>query len=105
MILIATASFPPASVKQAARIYSDMKKLPAAIRRQGPFFKVDPARALNVITVYEIDAAVEWEVKKFLEKRYAVFADIPGFTWEIEQWLNLPDAVSLLAKTPVSGGS
>ena len=105
MILIATASFPQTSVKQAAKIYGEMMKLPTAIRRYGPYFQVEPGHPLQVIAVYETDAAVEQEVQKFLEKRYAVFSDIPGFTCKIGKWLNLPDAVARLAKTPIASGS
>ena len=105
MIFIATASFPQSSVKQAAKVYGEMKKLPAAIRRYGPYFKIEAGQALQVITVYETDSASLQEVRKFLEKRYAVFDGVAGFTSTVEQWLELPDAVAQLAKMPTGNGA
>lgn len=105
MIFIATASFPQTSVKQVAKIYGEMKKLPAAICRHGPYFQIETGKSIQVATVYETDAAVGHEIKKFLEKRYAVFGDLAGFSFRVEQWFNLTDAVSQLAKTPIAEDS
>jgi hypothetical protein len=105
MIFIANASFPQASVKQAAKIYGEMKKLPAAIQRLGPYFLIEPGQVIKVITVYETDSPAWQEVKKFLEKRYAVFADISGFSCKVEQWRNLPDAIALFTRTPRASGA
>ena len=105
MIFIATASFPQTSVKNAARIYGEMKKLPAAIRRHGPYFKVESGQDIKMIAVYETDSAASQEVKKFLEKRYEAFEGVAGFSARVEPWANLPDAVAQLAKTPAGNSA
>ena len=97
MILIATASFPQTSVKQAAILYGKMKKLPAAIIRHGPYFKVEPGRDIQMIAVYETDSAAVLEVRKYLEKRFAAFSSVSGFTFTIEEWSSLADGLAKLA--------
>lgn len=105
MILIATATLPQTSVKQAAKVYGEMKKLPAAIRRNGPYFKIESGRDIEVISLYETDSAAWNEIKKFLEKRYAAFDGIAGFTIRIEPWLNLSDAVARLSMASSANGA
>ena len=97
MILVAKATFPQTSVKQAAMLYGKLQKLPAAIRRHGPYFKVETGSEIDMVAVYETDSAAVMEVKKYLEKRFATFTTVPGFTYTLEEWSTLVDGLNKLA--------
>ena len=47
MILIVRASFPRSSLKEAIKIFTQLPKLPATVKRHGPFFSIDEKENIN----------------------------------------------------------
>jgi len=107
MILIARASFPSSSLKEAIKIFSRLPKLPATVKRHGPFFSFDDKGNFNYISFFKFnESQITFEEKKFIQKRFDVFADIPGFTSSIENWMSMEETLELLKKkkdAPQSG--
>ncbi|MBU0673910.1 MAG: hypothetical protein KJ950_04635 [Proteobacteria bacterium] len=93
MILLAKVSFPQTSVKKAAQAYSSLPKLPATVHRIGPFFKVEPDQDIEVITIYEAQGTIWPELKKYIDKRFQTFADIPGFSLTLTKGLKMDKAI------------
>ncbi|MBU4260253.1 MAG: hypothetical protein KKC76_00040 [Proteobacteria bacterium] len=107
MILIARASFPRSSLKEAIKIFSQLPKLPATVKRSGPFFPIDDKGNFNYISFFKFnEQQITVEQKKFLQKRFDVFAGVPGFTSSIENWMSMEETLELLKKkkdSPQSG--
>jgi hypothetical protein len=52
------------------------------------------------------ESQITFEEKKFIQKRFDVFAGIPGFTSSIENWMSMEETLELLKKkkdSPQSG--
>ena len=99
MILIARASFPRSSLKQAIQIFSQLPKLPATVKRFGPFFSIDDQGNFHYIAFFKFsEPQISFEEKKFLQKRFEVFADVPGFTSSIDNWMSMEETLELLKK-------
>ncbi|MBU0910769.1 MAG: hypothetical protein KKA54_05265 [Proteobacteria bacterium] len=99
MILIAKASFPHSSLKEAIRIFSQLPKLPATVKRFGPFFSVDDKGNFHYIAFFKFsEQQITVEQKKFIQKRFDVFAGVPGFTSSIDSWMSMEETLELLKK-------
>lgn len=99
MILIAKASFPKSSLKEAAKIFAQLPKLPATVKRYGPFFRFDESGNVLYSSFFKFsEALISFEEKKFLQKRLEAFNDVPGFTSVIEEWMNMEETLTLIKK-------
>ena len=98
MILIVNISFPRSSVKQAAQAFTNLPKVPASVKRQGPYFSFAEIDKISSITFYSFGGGrITGEEKKFVESRMKVFCDVPGFSYSIEDWLNMEEALVVVS--------
>jgi hypothetical protein len=93
MIFVAFASFPQAQIKEAAQAFISLKTLPPSIQRHGPYFKIEEGANIEITTLYTFDPDFNDKAKKFLEARYKSFADVPGFSLQIDFRLDLQEAL------------
>ena len=100
MIFIAFASFPQATIKEAANAFISLKALPPSIQRSGPYFKIEEETDLEIITLYTFDGDFNDKAKKFLAARYKAFAEVPGFSLRIEARLDMQEALVKLQIKP-----
>jgi hypothetical protein len=99
MILIARASFPRSSLKEAIKIFTGLPKLPATVKRHGPFFSIDAKGNIHYISFFKFtEQQISFEEKKFIQKRLDAFAGVAGFTCSIESWLNMEEILDVLKK-------
>lgn len=99
MILIAKASFPPTSLKEAAKIFSRLPKLPATVKRHGPFFRFDEKGNFLYFSLFKFsEARISFEEKKFLLQRLQAFRDVPGFASSVEEWMNMEETLDAIKK-------
>lgn len=96
MILVVNASFPLTSVREAARKFTLLPKIPASVKRYGPYFFFDN-NVVRALSLYEFrESSITHEQKKFIRKRMELFADVPGFSHTIQEWMKLDDALYTL---------
>ena len=94
MILIVNASFPRSSVQQAAKAFTLLPKVPATVKRRGPYFHFDDNDNICAMTLYSFSASqITNEEKKFVENRLTLFSDVPKFSYNIKSWLNMEEAL------------
>jgi hypothetical protein len=99
MLLMVKVSFPRSSLKQAAKAYTEMPKLPATVSRRGPFFHLDDKGSIHGLSIFTFkDTAITHNERQFIEKRLRVFSDVPEFTYTIEDWLDMQEALIRLSK-------
>ncbi|MEW6520592.1 MAG: hypothetical protein AB1461_14380 [Thermodesulfobacteriota bacterium] len=99
MILIARASFPRSSLKEAIRIFSQLPKLPATVKRFGPFFSIDDQGKFHYLSFFKFsEPQITFEEKKFIQKRFDHFAGVPGFTSSLDSWMSMEETLELLKK-------
>jgi hypothetical protein len=99
MILIVRASFPRSSLKEAIKIFTQLPKLPATVKRHGPFFSIDEKENINYISFFKFtDPQITFEEKKFIQKRLDAFAGVPAFTSSIDRWMSMEETLDVLKK-------
>jgi hypothetical protein len=97
MILIARTSFPKSSLQAAARAFSQLLKLPSTVKRQGPYFYFDAQGNIHSTALYFFDTQqLSHEHKKFIQNRLKVFSDVGGFSFTIEESMNMEEALLFL---------
>ncbi|MBU0479842.1 MAG: hypothetical protein KKG47_01950 [Proteobacteria bacterium] len=94
MILILKGAFPQKSINHAAKTFAALPPMPATVKRQGPYFSFTGAEQINVTTLYSFNNELTFDGnKKFIEKRLQEFSNVPGFTYSLEAWLNMEEAI------------
>jgi len=94
MILIARTSFPKGSLQAAARAFNQLQKLPSTVKRQGPYFYFDEQENINSTALYFFDTPqITHEHKKFVQNRLKIFSDVAGFSFTIEESMNMEEAL------------
>ena len=96
MIVVASASFPHQSLKEAAKAFLTLTPLPASVKRQGPYFKIEEDADIKAITLYEFNSSFTPKAQEFLASRYKPFAEVPGFSSSIAQRLDMEEALAKL---------
>ena len=100
MILIARSSFPRSSLKAAAQAFTKLAKLPVTVKRKGPYFHIDENDTIQATSFFIFqDDQITNEQKKFVKKRLETFGAVPGFTYSIEEWLSMEEALQVLSKS------
>ncbi len=99
MILIVKTIFPRSSVQQAAKAFTLLAKLPATVKRQGPYFHFDENNNIQTMALYFFSGAqIGNEERKFVENRLKVFSDVPGFSYTVENGLSIEEALLVVKK-------
>jgi hypothetical protein len=99
MLLVVKTSFPRSSIKQAAKAYTQMPKLPATVTRKGPFFHLDDKGYIHGFALYTFqETTITQNERKFVQNRLKIFTDVPDFTYTVEDYLDMEEALQVLSK-------
>jgi hypothetical protein len=86
-------------LKEAIKIFTQLPKLPATVKRHGPFFSIDEKENFNYISFFKFtNPQITFEGKKFIQKRLDAFAGVPGFTSSIDRWMSMEETLDVLKK-------
>ena len=96
MVILSLTSYPPESAKEVGKRFVEMPPLPDYITMKGPYITSAVGEGIKGITIYEFEDSKYPEASKFLNERVVVLFDVPGFTYSIEPWLEVQDALKLV---------
>jgi hypothetical protein len=93
MVIIVTMAYPPESAKEIVKRFKEQPPLPAYITLRGPYAIGEVGVGIKVITIYEYDQSKFSEAMDFLGARYAKYVGVPGYTYSIQTWVELKEAL------------
>lgn len=96
MVIVGLTSYPTESAKELGKRFLELPSLPEYIKMIGPFIKSGVGEGIKGITIYEFEESKYLEASKFLHDRAARLLGVPGFTYSIEHWLEVQDALKLI---------
>ncbi len=85
MVAIAKVSFPRCHLNQAVAAYTGLPPVPPGVVRNGPFFQISE-ELVHAITIYTLPEGFTDATTLLLQGRYQVFATIPGFSCDLQEW-------------------
>jgi hypothetical protein len=96
MVIIATVVYPPESAKEYVKRYIEQPPLPAYITMKGPYATGEVGTGIKAISIYEYDQSKFSEAMEFLRARYVKYIGVPGYTYCIQTWVELKEALKLM---------
>jgi len=96
MISIVEAMWPPDKSNDIGKALLELPPLPDYIKMSGPYVRSEIDKGIRAITLYEYDAANIEDAGKFIGKRYIIYSHVQGFTYEINRWGELQDALEMI---------
>ncbi|MCB2182563.1 MAG: hypothetical protein KQH63_11085 [Desulfobulbaceae bacterium] len=99
MILIVKAFFTRDHLKDAAKSFTQLPRLPNTVKRKGPFFHFDEKGDIHALSMFAFsDPFISNEQRKFVENRLKNFSEVQGFTYTVEEWMSMEEALAHLKK-------
>ena len=96
MIIISEVSYPVESVREVVKRFSELPALPDFISMQGPYGISTVGVGFRTIAIYEFDDSKYTEANEILQKRYATYIGVPGFTYSANIWMEAAEAIKIL---------
>jgi hypothetical protein len=96
MIIISEASYPVESVREVVKRFSELPALPDFISMQGPYGISVVGVGFRAIAIYEFDDSKYTEAMEYIQKRFASYIGIPGFTYSANIWMEAVEAIKVL---------
>lgn len=96
MVIIGMQSYPPESSKELANRFANIPPLPPYVTMKGPYFSSEIGGGVKTITIYEFDQAKGSEAIQAIYNRYAKYYGTPGFTYSINIWLDVKEALKTI---------
>jgi hypothetical protein len=97
MLKIGSLSFPIERAENVAECFLKLPPAPEYINISGPYVRGEVEKNMvQTLTVFEFEESKLLEVSEYLNKRYEQFKTIEGLTSEVEEWVDVQTALSLL---------
>jgi hypothetical protein len=96
MVTIAMLSFPAESAKEIGKRFQGIPALPQYITRKGPYVGSELGVGIKVISLWEYDPSKMAEATEFLGNYYAHFFGVPGFTYTIDIFNEIKEALKMV---------
>ena len=96
MIIISLTSYPTESVNDMCKRFMELPPLADYITMKGPYISSDLGEGIKGITIYEFDESRYPEAVQYLGERMATLFGVPGFTYSLEHWLEVQDALKMI---------
>jgi hypothetical protein len=93
MVIIATMLYPTESTKEIVKRFMEQPPLPAYITMKGPYLTGEVGAGIKSLIVYEYDQSKFSEAMEFLGARYAKYIGVPGYTYSIQTWVEVKEAL------------
>lgn len=99
MIMIGTMTFSAECAMAVAQSFGRIAPVPDFMKLMGPYVRSSIAGGISTISIYEFDDEQADAAIDYLKQRYATFAEIPGVSSTIEEWLGIGMVLQLLDET------
>lgn len=99
MIMIGTMTFSAECAMAVAQNFGRIAPVPDFMKLMGPYVRSSIAGGISTISIYEFDDEQADAAIDYLKQRYATFAEIPGVSSTIEEWLGIGMVLQLLDET------
>ena len=96
MVITSTLSYPLESANEVVKRFKDLPPQPSFITWKGPFTKSEVGVGFKVFSIYEFDQSKMAEALEALNNRMAKFIGVPGFTYSLDVWLEINEALKLV---------
>ena len=96
MVIIGMSSFPPASASEAGKRFPELPSLAEFITRRGPYISSVKGEGIVGISVFEFDNSKMAEALTSVGNYYVAMRDIPGFTYSINAFFEVQEALNML---------
>jgi len=97
MITVILSSWPLDKTKAVVKVAMELPPIPEYINRK-MLTKTELGVGTKCFDIYEFDSSKFEEAHDYLHSRVAAFYDVPGFTYDIERWLDEQEAMDFMAK-------
>ena len=99
MIMIGTMTFSAECAMAVAQNFGRIAPVPDFMKLMGPYVRSSIAVGISTNSIYEFDDEQADAAIDYLKQRYATFAEIPGVSSTIEEWLGIGMVLQLLDET------
>lgn len=99
MIMVASLNFPADSAAQVAERFQHIPPTPPYVTIYGPWVRGNIEGGITTMSVYEFALADAQGAAAYIDRRFACFADVPGLTVTVEEWLGVDAAMQLYEET------
>lgn len=96
MIIVSTVYYPPESASEMAKRFLEIPQLPDFMTRRGPYFQSDLNKGIVGFSIYELEKSKIAEGKEFIGNSMAIYFGVPGFKYEIKDFLETAEALKMI---------
>jgi len=96
MILIGTITFSEELANDVAEAYTNLPKIPDYITIIGTYVFNSPGEDKRAFSIFEFDEAYLEGATQYFLSRYEAFGKVKGLTSNLEEWLNVQDALKVV---------
>jgi len=97
MIVIGTITFPESQANEVAECYNTLPVLPDFITITDTYVYNNPGEDHRGFSIFKFDEARIDEAKIYFKARYDAFEKVEDLTSKHEEWLNVQDALDIVA--------
>ena len=98
MIIIGTVTFPEDKENEVAECYNSLPVLPDFITAVGTYVYNNPGEKHRAFTIFKFDQARGDEANAYFQARKDAFNKIETLTSTYEEWLDVQDALAIVAE-------
>ncbi len=96
MVIIGMMSYPPESANDMGKRFLDSPAIPSYMTLKGPYVYSEVVGGIKILALYEFDQAKLREAEDAVLNRYARYFGVPGFTYSVQPWLEIKEALKLI---------
>jgi len=96
MVRIVTMYFPMTSMNETKERFASLPKPPDFISIKGPWVSGKAEERIKTATLFEFDKSDQDQASEYLKTRYNTFLGVPEISIEIEEWVEVEEALEVL---------
>ncbi len=96
MVIIGMMSYPTEAANEIGKRFLALKALPTDITMRGPYIYSSKGVGIQTLTIYECDKSKLADTSELIGTRYAAFFGVPGFTYSIQVWFAVSEALKMI---------
>ncbi len=97
MIYVLLSTWSLDKTKEVVKVAMELPPIPDYINRK-MLVNSELGIGTKCFDIYEFDSSKHEEAIEYLNSRVAAFYAVPGFTYELNRWLDEPEAMEFMAK-------
>jgi hypothetical protein len=96
MVRIVTMTFPMTSMDETIERFKGLPAPPDFITLRGPWVSGKAEEKIKTATLFEFDKSKQDQASDYLKERYNSFLGVPDISIEIEEWVEVEEALETL---------